>query len=399
MVWVMAGIFWLSLLLVVHTYIAYPIGICLRARLKRASGIATGFAEHELPSVTVVIPAHNEAKWIARKIENTLALDYPRDRMQIVVASDGCTDDTTSIAAGYAKWGVKIDHHAARCGKTATLNRVVPAVRGEIILLTDCNALLPSDTLRLLVPYFKDASVGSVSGEKVCVETGSVATVGEGLYWRYESAIKTAESRLGSALGGTGQIMAVRRSLFPQIPVIGDDFYVPMKILLSSGGRSLFEPRARAAIPAAANLSLELERKTRAHVSLLCDLPYFKDGLHPGKSKIWWRFLSHHVLRLFVPFAMIAAFVASLALWNTGTFDRAVVAGQAAFYAAALAGWLLALGNIRISAFYVPFYFVLANFAVLKSWGRWVRGKQQYTWQRTERLLPVVESLERQRRA
>ncbi len=252
--WVPATIFWFSVLLVVHTYVAYPLGICLRARFRRNRETSNGFSEDELPPVTVLIPAHNEGKWIARKIENTLALDYPRHRMQILVASDGCTDDTASIAARYAGQGVEVNHHATRCGKTATLNRVVPAACGDIILLTDCNALLPQDALRLLVPYFKDSSVGSVSGEKVCVETGSFATAGEGLYWRYESAIKTAESRLGSALGGTGQVMAVRRSLFPEIPVIGDDFYVPMKILLSSGGRSLFEPRARAAIPAAANL-------------------------------------------------------------------------------------------------------------------------------------------------
>lgn len=382
--------FWISALLVEHTYFGYPLGIYLRARWQGDKSPPGSFQEDELPSVTVIIPAHNEEKWIGRKIENTLALDCPQDRLHVLVASDGCTDETTAIAARYATQGVEVNHHATRCGKTATLNRAVPAATGEIILLTDCNALLPSDTLRLLLPYFKDASVGTVSGEKVCIKTGSAATEGEGLYWRYESAIKTAESRLGSALGGTGQVMAVRRSLFPVIPVIGDDFYVPMKILLFSGGRSLFEPRAKAFIPAAANLSLELERKTRAHVSLLCDLPYFKQGLYPGKSGIWWRFLSHHVLRLFVPFAMIAAFLSSIALWNEGTLYRALVLGQSAFYTAATIGFILALCKIRMSLFYLPFYFVLANLAVLLSWGRWIRGKEEYAWQRTERLLPAV---------
>jgi cellulose synthase/poly-beta-1,6-N-acetylglucosamine synthase-like glycosyltransferase len=389
---------WLSILVVFHTYFGYPAGICLRARwsLKRP---ISGFSEEELPSVTVLVPAHNEEKWITRKIENTLALDYPRNRMQVLVASDGCEDGTTGVVEGYAASGVQLNHHEIRCGKTATLNRVVPTVRGEIVLLTDCNALLPRDTLRLLVRYFKDPSVGSVSGEKVCVDTGSVATRGEGLYWRYESAIKTAESQLGAALGGTGQILAFRKSLFPHIPVIGDDFYIPMKIMLSSGGRSLFEPRAKAAIPAAATLSLELERKTRAHVSLLCDLPYFKEALYPWKSEIWWRFLSHHVLRLLVPFAMTAAFVCSVLLWHSGPLYRGMVLGQAAFYAAALVGFLLAIQNIRILVFYVPFYFVLANFAVLKSWSRWIQGKQQYAWRRTERLVPAVDNLDQRRQS
>jgi cellulose synthase/poly-beta-1,6-N-acetylglucosamine synthase-like glycosyltransferase len=382
-----AAVFWMAVILVVHTYVGYPLGICLRAR-RSGRQSTERLSEEDLPSVTVLIPAYNEGKWIGRKIENTLALDYPRDRLQILVASDGCTDETTEVAAQYASCGVELDHHATRCGKTATVNRAVPAARADVILLTDCNALLPADTLRLLVPYFKDESVGSVSGEKVCVPTDSVATEGEGLYWKYESAIKTAESRLGSALGGTGQVMAVRRSFFPEIPVIGDDFYVPMKILLSTGGRSLFEPRAKAAIPAAATLRLELERKTRAHVSLLCDLPYLKEGLYPWKSEIWWRFLSHHVLRLFVPFGMMAAFVSACALWNAGLLYKVMVLGQGAFYAAALAGWVLAAVNIRVAVVYVPFYFVLANVAVLKSWARWMRGKQQYAWQRTERLLP-----------
>jgi cellulose synthase/poly-beta-1,6-N-acetylglucosamine synthase-like glycosyltransferase len=389
--WIDIVSFWLSLLLVVHAYIAYPVGIYLKARWAGDSSGPAVVLDGELPSVTVLIPVHNEEKWIARKIDNTLSLDYPCERIQILVASDGSTDDTTSIARRYAIRGVNTDHYATRCGKTATLNRVVPTARGEIVLLTDCNAMLPSNTLRLLMPYFQDSSVGSVSGEKVCVSTGSVATKGEGLYWRYESAIKTSESRLGAALGGTGQVMAVRKSLFPNIPVIGDDFYVPMKILLSSGGRSLFEPRVKAAIPAAASLSLELERKTRAHVSLLCDLPYLKEGLYPWKSAIWWRFLSHHALRLFVPFAMITTLLASFTLWNAGLFYRGMFVAQVAFYSAALIGFLLTLRNLRLSLFYVPFYFVLANFAVLKSWFRWVLGRQQYAWQRTERLLPNIE--------
>jgi cellulose synthase/poly-beta-1,6-N-acetylglucosamine synthase-like glycosyltransferase len=267
-------LFWVSVLLVIHVYVGYPVGIYVRSKLHRAVAAPKEATNGELSYVTVLIPAHNEERWIARKIENALALEYPSNRLQVLVASDGCTDNTVDIASRYRDRGVEVDHRAERSGKTATLNRVVPTARGEIILLTDCNALLPVDTLQLLTPHFEDPGVGCVTGERVCLHTGSSASEGEGLYWRYEAWIKNSESQLGSCLGSNGQVLAIRKGLFPHIPVIGDDFYIPMKILISTGAQVQFEPRAKASIPAAANLGLELERKVRSHVSLLRDLPY-----------------------------------------------------------------------------------------------------------------------------
>ena len=126
------------------------------------------------------------------------------------------------------------------------------------------------------MPHFEDPGVGCVTGERACLDTASSASEGEGLYWRYEAWIKNSESKLGSCLGSNGQVLAVRKGLFPHIPVIGDDFYIPMKILISTGAQVRFEPRAKASIPAAANLALELERKVRSHVSLLRNLPYLR---------------------------------------------------------------------------------------------------------------------------
>jgi cellulose synthase/poly-beta-1,6-N-acetylglucosamine synthase-like glycosyltransferase len=380
-------LFWASVGLVVYVYFGYPVFVHLLSRLRKAPR-DSGPRLPELPQVTVIIPAHNEERWIARKVENTLALDYPSDRLQILVASDGCTDKTVEIARRYAERGVGVNHRAERSGKTATLNRVVPTARGEIILLTDCNALLPPETVHLLVPHFEDSRVGCVTGERVCVPTGSPASEGEGLYWRYEAWIKDSESKLGSCLGSHGQVLAVRKALFPQIPVIGDDFYVPMKILISTGAQVRFEPRAKALIPAAANLGLELERKVRSHVSLFRDLPYLKGGLNPFRSRIWWRFLSHHVLRLFVPFALLMALLSSAFLWRAGALYRIITIGQGVFYAAAATGYVLARRGLRPRNVYVPFYFVFANLGVLLAWVRWALGMHQYAWQRTERVLP-----------
>ena len=385
---------WLCFALVFYVYIGYPCAIFLRARSKSRAVPPDHCDEAQFPFLTVLIPAHNEEKWIRRKIENALELGYPRDRFQVLVASDGCTDGTVSIAEQFSAQGVEVSHIPQRKGKTATLNRVVPTSRGEIVLLTDANALLGKDVAKLLVRHFQDPQVGCVTGERVCLPTESSASTGEGLYWRYESWIKHSESRLGSCLGSNGQVLAFRKALFPVIPVIGDDFFIPMKILISTGAKVLFEPKAKAWIPAASSLRLELERKVRAHVSLFRDLPHLGQALNPFTSSIWWRFLSHHILRLFVPFAMIVAFLLSAFLWNAGSVYRFVLLAQCVFYACAAVGFLLQRVGIRTRVFYVPFYFVFANLGVLLSWFRWARGKHQYAWQRTERILPQMKSAE-----
>jgi cellulose synthase/poly-beta-1,6-N-acetylglucosamine synthase-like glycosyltransferase len=384
-------LFWPSVGLVVYVYLGYPVLVDLLSRLRKGSRDSCPVLA-DFPVVTVIIPAHNEERWIARKIENTLALEYPAERLQVLVASDGCTDNTVDIAGRYRDRGVEVNHRAERSGKTATLNRVVPTARGEVVLLTDANALLPANTLQLLAPHFQDPSVGCVTGERICLDTGSSASQGEGLYWRYEAWIKHSESELGSCLGSNGQVMAVRKDLFPQIPVIGDDFYVPMKILISSGAKVRFDPRAKASIPAAASLGLELERKVRSHVSLLRDLPYLKGGLNPWRSRIWWGFLSHHVLRLVVPFALLIALASSAYLSRFMALFRLITVCQGVFYAAALAGYASTRWGKRWRVVYLPFYFVFANLGVLLGCVRWARGKHQYAWHRTDRIMPMAEA-------
>ena len=179
--------FWASLVLVVYVYAGYPVVIHLLARRKGGKIQQDEVAPAEWPFLTVLIPAHNEELWIRRKIENTLELDYRRDCMQILIASDGCTDRTVSIAGEFAAQGVEVNYVPERNGKTATLNRVVPTARGEIVLLTDANALLERNAAKLLVKHFRDPEVACVTGERVCLPTESLASEGEGLYWRYEA--------------------------------------------------------------------------------------------------------------------------------------------------------------------------------------------------------------------
>lgn len=386
--------FWSTVLLVFHVYVGYPLGIYLRARFSpgKAETPEPKGGDSELPTVTVVVPAHNEERWIVRKVDNILGLNYPRKLLQVVIASDGCTDNTVALAERYADRGVEVNHISERTGKMATLNRVVPAARGEIIVITDANAVLSPDAFRWLMPHFQDPRVGCVTGVKLCMPTESSASEGEGLYLRYESWIKQSESDLGSCLGSNGQLMAVRKSLFPLIPADSDDFYVPMKLLIDEGAQVRFEPRAKAWIPAAAYLGQEMRRKARTHVALFRNLPYLKKGLNPVHSPIWWRFLSHHVLRVFVPWALLIALLVSPLLWHAGIVDQLASRAQLAFYAAAVVGFVLDRLGIRVSAFYVPFYFTAANIALLLAWGQWMRMRDnpQDHWQRTERVMPIT---------
>lgn len=346
----------------------------------------------ELPSVTVIVPAHNEECWIARKIENTLAFDYPRDRIHVIVASDGSTDKTVEIAERFAWHGVDVVHYPERAGKVATLNRTVPRASGDIVLFTDANALLEPNALRWLIVHFEDPHVGCAGGNRLCVTSDSSSTEGESLYWRYEGWIRYSESRFYSALGTYGQLFAVRRHLFPYVPSISDDFPIPMKILVSSGAKTVFEPRAKARIAAARTLRQEFERKIRSHVAFLYDIANLKDGLNPWTSKIWWQFWSHHMLRLFVPFAMVVALIISPWLWGAGVTYQLAVSGQVFMYLSALLGFLLMLRGIRWKPTYVCLYFVFANLALIVSWIRWARGGHYHTWERTERTISPVAS-------
>jgi biofilm PGA synthesis N-glycosyltransferase PgaC len=385
-------IFWVSIGTVVYTYVGYPILVDLASRIRRRAHTAPRGDSDGLPSLTVIIPAHNEERWIARKIENTLALDYPRDRMKILVASDGSTDKTVEIARQYAGQGVELAAFLKRAGKTAALNRAVALAQGEILVITDANALLEPSALQRMIPHFSDPSVGGVAGNRACVGTGSSSTEGEGLYWRYETWMKRSESRLYSCLGAYGQIFAVRRELFPYVPAVSDDFTIPMKILVSTSSRIVFEPGVIARIPAARTLRQEWERKIRSHVALLYDSAHLKAGLNPLKSRIWWEFWSHHLLRLAVPWAMLAALAASPWLWHAGAAYRALILCEILFYLAAGAGWTLTVLGRRKNVLYACFYFVFSNAAIIPAWLRWVARNDPYAWQRTERAVPTLPS-------
>jgi cellulose synthase/poly-beta-1,6-N-acetylglucosamine synthase-like glycosyltransferase len=378
-------VFWTSIVLLCYVYAGYPLLIHLWARLRprpwRRGAVA--------PRVSLLVVAHNEADRIVRRVENLLSLRYPADRLEILVGSDGSTDDTVVLARGFTDRRLRVFDFPVRRGKAAVLNELASRARGEIMVMADARQRFAVDALAELVRPFADASVGAVSGELVLTSgaEGSAMSEGVGFYWRYEKFIRSSESLVDSSVGATGAIYAIRRELFEPLPddTILDDVLIPMRVV-AGGYRVLFEPRARAWDRAAATAREEFVRKVRTiagNFQLLSREPWL---LNPNRNRIWFQTLSHKGLRLLGPGLFIGAFWANLELLGTPLY-RLTFAAQTLFYLAALEGFLLRDARRRIRLLMVPYTVCLLNWATAVAFYRFVTGRQQVSW---ERALPAA---------
>jgi len=294
------------------------------------------------PDVTLVIAAFNEKDNIRQKILNCLALDYPREKLQIIVSLDGPTDGTEILALTFASQGVQLSYSPKRMGKAAAINRAVAKARGSLIVFVDARQILDRNVIRELAANFSDPSVGAVSGELVITGQGKSDSGGVGLYWRYETLIRTLESEIHSVVGATGALYAIRRELFKDMPAdtLLDDVAIPMTVVLN-GGRVILDRSARA-FDRPARLEREFERKVRTltgNFQLIARMPQL---LNPWRNPVFFQFISHKVTRLLVPYLLIALLVANLFLLRGGYL---VFLGlQAVWYSLALAGFIAAVG-------------------------------------------------------
>lgn len=380
-------IFWAAVAGLVYTFAGYPAIVMLLARL-RPRAIARGPLE---PTVSVLIAAHNEAAIIAARIENCLALEYPASRLEIIVASDGSTDATVAIARRYARASVKggaarvrVHAYPWRRGKPAVLDDSIPRCAGEIVVLGDARQRWDPATVRRLVENFADPTVGAASGELMLVNDGGHA-VGEGVgaYWRYEKAIRRAESAVHSTVGATGAIYAIRRALFAPIPVdtLNDDMLIPLRIA-RQGFRVVFDDRACARDRVAASGREEYTRKVRTLGGVLQLFARERWLWWPGHP-VWAQAISHKFLRLAAPFFMAAAFAASAVLAPSRPLYAVLLAAQALFYGAAVAG-ALASGRsgalARVLA--LPYAFCLLNLTTVVALLRFATGTQTVRWRK-----------------
>ena len=378
-------VFWGCAALLAYVYLGYPALLWAWARLRPRKNV-TGRGE---PTVTIVVAAYNEERRIRQRLSNLLSLDYPRDRLEILVVSDGSTDTTAAVAQEYGGFGVAVIAQDRRKGKPAALNEAVPESKGEIVVFADARQSFDAGALQALVGHFADPQVGAVSGELILTAEGN-GGVGGGVntYWRYEKFIRSNEGRVDSTVGVTGAIYAIRRDLFEPIPpdTILDDVLIPMRVV-RRGYRVLFESTAQAYDRAATISGEEWARKVR---TIAGNFQLFSREwwlLDPFRNRLWFQTVSHKALRLTTPLLLLGALWANFLLLGRSPYNLAFLA-QGLFYGAALTA---ALGG-RHRLLTVPYVLCLLNWATVVAFCRFVTRRQSVTWERAEHLTDLVHS-------
>jgi cellulose synthase/poly-beta-1,6-N-acetylglucosamine synthase-like glycosyltransferase len=373
-------LFWLAAALLAYTYLGFPVLLFMRAHARTRRVLE----DDVTPRLSMVICAHDEAGGIDAKIRNVLACDYPCEKLEIVIASDGSTDGTNEIVAAHAERGVRL-LALPRRGKIPTLNDAVAAASGEVLVFSDANSMYAPDALRRLVRPLADPLVGGVAGDQRyerAAECGASAD-GERAYWSLDRMLKRWQSAAGSATSATGAIYAIRASLFQPVPPgVTDDFVISTRVV-AAGSRLVFRPDAAAYEPVAPASDAEFRRKVRVITRGLRGIWEMRMLLDPRRYGFYaLQLLSHKVLRRLAVFPLLVLFAASLALWNESALYRAAAVAQLALYGAgALVALLDARTRTRLPKIAsLPFYFCLVNTASLLAVANVVRGRRIDQW-------------------
>ncbi|MBM3278498.1 MAG: glycosyltransferase family 2 protein [Candidatus Handelsmanbacteria bacterium] len=379
----MEALFWVSVLGVGHTYLLYPLLLWLLTCWRRPPS----YPElPEKPSLSLIISAYNEEAVIGEKIGNSLGLEYPPGKLQVIVVSDGSQDDTDQTVRQFGGRGVLLHRMDQRAGKTAAQNAGVRLATGEVLVFTDANSLYAPGALRELVRPFADPGVGCVCGELDYLNPGGEgAGKGEGFYWRYEQFLKKRESRLCSLVGANGSIYALRRGLFDELaPEIISDFVMPLRVW-RKGFRVVYAPLARATEHSGKSFREEFRRRTRIIArslhGLRTEAGVLNPFAHPGLAL---QVLSHKVLRWLVPVFLLCALFSSWVLCRQQPY-RALFAVQMVFYLLALAGNLAPRSLGRLGLFYIPAHFCAINLGALAGLLQFLAGNRYTVWQPIKR--------------
>lgn len=387
-------IFWVCLIIVFYTYIGYGIVLYLLVKIKRLfcrKEIKT--TEHDdskLPHITLMICAYNEQDVVDMKMENSLKLDYPKDKLHIVWVTDGSNDDTNNRLAKYPE--VRVLHRPERRGKTAALNRGISMAETSIIMMTDANTMVNEGAAREVARLFEDPKVGCVAGEKRVMARceGQAAAEGEGLYWKYESTLKRWDSELYSAMGAAGELNAIRKELYEEMPedTLLDDFIMSMK-MVDNGYRIAYTADAYAMEYGSANFEEEGKRKRRIAAGGLQSIWRLRKMLIPLKQPlVTFQYVSHRVLRWSItPIALMALIPLNvlLVMDNRGGIYTTIWILQILFYAAALAGYIMACKGRKNKILYIAYYFLFMNINVFRGMAYLCRHKNNGAWEKAKR--------------
>lgn len=388
----MEVLLWISLFVVFYAFFGYGILLFIIIKIKRmlrGLPVIPVVSAANLPTCSLVIAAYNEEGFILEKIKNTLELEYPAGKLEFIFITDGSTDRTPELIAAYPQ--IRLMHSTDRRGKIAAVHRAMDTITTEVVVFTDANTYLNPDALLKICRHYADAKVGAVAGEKrIQIDVAADATAGEGFYWKYESKLKAWDAELHSVVGAAGELFSIRTALYQPVSpnAILDDFMISL-LVAQDGYRVLYEPEAYATETSSENVKEELKRKIRIAAGGIQSIVWLKSLLNPFKQPLLsFQYISHRVLRWTVtPFLMILALLLNIAIVINGgsMLYHILLIGQLAFYLASLAGWLLERREIKVKILFIPYYFCMMNYAVIRGIFRYLAGGQSAAWEKSKR--------------
>ena len=379
--------FWIIFSIILYAYIGYPMILYFLSNYFPYDRNPAVVTSNNLPSVDMLIAAHNEERVIRSKIANSLLLDYPSNSFNIWIVSDGSSDNTNDIVREYSTTNKNVHLlEFERTGKSGVLNKAMESVSGEIVVFSDANTEYSTNAIMKLVTHFEDPEIGCVSGRLYYRNPGeTISGKGESFYWRYETVLKKMESKIGYVAGANGAIYAIRRNLFEPFPArtINDDFTASMKIV-RKGFKSIYEESAKAYEDVASTMKSEFNRHVRDGAGHYLAIIHLLGLLNPFlgvRSFIYW---SHRIFRWIIPFLLVLIFfINSFLLVNP--FYTLFFTLQWIFYLLAIIGWICIKYTTLPFFVYAPFYFCNLNLALLIGFIRVITNLQKSTWERTER--------------
>jgi biofilm PGA synthesis N-glycosyltransferase PgaC len=373
-------LFWLVVVLVLHTYFIYPLILFILSWDKKCpTQLNKSFYQ---PNVSIVVSVFNEERTLSNKISNLKNLNYPKSQIEFIFGSDGSIDKSIEVLKNMSLEGMHIIDFKERRGKAAVINDLISTATGDIIVFTDANTEFEPYTVQELIKHFHDSDVGAVSGQLILRSNKKHSNTGEYSYWAFENKLKLMESKINSILGATGGVYAIRKSLFSPLPTnisVTDDFLIPMKILLR-GFRTIYEPKAIAYEELEASIAGDYRRKVRIGAQNINVLPFIAPLLHPRYGFTAFSLWSHKILRWLVPFFLLTIILLLYSLKELSTFYEILYKTTQIFLGIGLLGFVADLLKISVGYLGYPYYFLAMNFALFIGTFKAFLGLQKPTW-------------------
>jgi poly-beta-1,6-N-acetyl-D-glucosamine synthase len=384
--------FWISLAILFYCYIGYGVLLVLITGMKKmVTPKKRKIVSEEILPVTLIVTAYNEEKILEQKIRNTLSIDYPADKLQLIFITDGSTDGSEKIVQQFPS--ITLLHQPERKGKYAAIKRAMKQVQTPLVVFSDANTMLNTACIKSMMAHYSNEKVGGVAGEKKIINNKTISAVGEaeGLYWQYESFMKKLDAGLNTVTGAAGELFSIRTALFKELDdeLILDDFIISMQICLD-GYKIEYEPGAFATELPSASLAEEEKRKVRISAGAYQSVGYLKKCLNIFKYPLLsFQYISRRLLRwIFCPVMLLVLLLSNILIvtnqYGTGFYNWMLYV-QIVFYGLAVAGWLFVRSGKKAGLLTIPFYFVFMNYCLVKGFIKFVKGRQSVLWEKSMR--------------